>query len=187
VGFLALVASLGVQAEGRVEVVIRETTRPAGSPPVLVDITFINKGDAPFFIHRPATPFGTRGDELNGDHFLVTDSSGELLPYIGVGAGYWGRVRLNHFIAVAPGESAHKEVNLNTGYDLTKGGDFKIRFHASLDTAEPEAEVSSPEELRTFVRNSQKFVQSNEITIHVDPGLARGSAASRNLPGAGDR
>ena len=174
-GSIALMASLAwtpAHGEGHVEVVIRETTRPAGVAPVLVDVTFFNRGDEPVFLHKPSTPFGRTDDGLNGDHFLITDQSGDILPYTGSGPGYWGRVRLNHFVEVAPGESVHKEVNLSKGYDFHKGGDFRIQFHASLDAAAPEPEVSSPEELHAFVPNSQKFVQSNEITIHVDSNTA---------------
>lgn len=166
----ALLASLAwtqTHAEGRIEVVIRETTRALGGPPVLVDVTFINRGDAPVFLHKPSTPFGRTDDGLPGDEFVITNESGEVLPYKGSGPGYWGPVRLSHFVVVAPGESTHKEVNLSREYDFGRGGVFKIKFFASLDR-EPDAEAAPAEERREFIRNSQKFVQSNEIDVRVD-------------------
>jgi len=166
----ALFASLAwtqAHAEGRIEAVIRETTRAIGSEPVRVDVTFINRGDAPVFLHKPSTPFGRTDDGLPGNEFVITNETGDVLPYKGSGPGYWGPVRLSHFVVVPPGESVHKEVNLSREYDFSKGGRFKIRFFASLDR-EPDARAAPEEERRAFVRTSQTFVQSNEIEVRVN-------------------
>jgi len=154
------------RAEGHVEVVIRETTRPPQGDKIRIDVTFLNTGDEPVFLHKPSTPFGRTDDALSGDQFVVTDESGNRIPYTGSSAGYWGPPRLSHFVKIMPGESTHKEVDLGASYEFRKAGDFKVRFTADLGQ-QPDPDYSTPEERDAFVSSAQQGVVSNEIVVHI--------------------
>ncbi|WP_029213724.1 hypothetical protein [Luteibacter sp. UNCMF331Sha3.1] len=150
------------------EVVIRETTRPPENDKVRIDVTFLNMGDQPVFLHKPSTPFGRNDDALPGDQFVVTDATGRRMPYVGSGPGYWGPTRLSHFVKIMPGQSAHKEVDLSASYMLDRKGDYRVRFVARLSQQpDPDPDVSTPEEREAFVPVAQRDVTSNELLLHV--------------------
>lgn len=167
VGLGGLTASHTSYAESHLEVVIRETTRPPDEGRILIDVTFINTGDTPAFIPRPSTPFGRTDEGLNGNHFVITDAEGNELPYRGAGAGYWGQPRLSHFVVVAPGDSVHKEVDLNTGYEFTSAGEYTVRFGAALNVGRLDPQFAPREELETYRPSDQPSVESNTIVVRV--------------------
>jgi len=162
-----LTASHTSYAESHLEVVIRETTRPPDEGRILIDTTFINTGDAPFFLHMPSTLFGRTDDGLHGDRFIIKDADGKRLSYRGQGAGSWGRPRLSHFVVIPAGETVHKEVDLTTGYEFPVAGDFTVRFAAELNVASLDLESAPRAEVEAVLENSQSSVESNEIVIHV--------------------
>jgi len=175
IALVGLGTTLAANAQSHLEVVIRETTRPPDEGRILIDVTFINTGDTPAFIPRPSTPFGRTDEGLNGNHFAITDAEGNELPYRGAGAGYWGQPRLSHFVVVPPGESVHKEVDLNTGYEFTRAGEYTVRFGAALNVGRLDPQFAPREELELFTPSNQASVGSNEIVVRVRaPSSLRG-------------
>ena len=175
VGLGGLTASHTSYAESHLEVVIRETTRPPDEGRILIDTTFINTGDAPFFLHMPSTLFGRTDDGLHGDRFVIKDADGERLSYRGQGAGSWGPPRLSHFVVIPAGETVHKEVDLTTGYEFSDAGDFTVRFAAELNIASLDLESAPRAEVEAVLENSQSSVESNEIVVRVRaPSSLRG-------------
>lgn len=167
IAFIGLVPAVGA-AEGHINISLKAADPESPGGRVVVSIT--NTGDAPTPIMVWHTPFAESGGRLPGAIFKATDAEGHEVPYRGTWA-YVGRLTMRAFRTIAPGETLTKEIDLTNEYRFAPNQIYQIDYTLNL-THEPDPDVVSSAERRTFIRSSQEKATANPVTIFFGDTIA---------------
>ena len=96
------------------------------SAPVELTFSLENQGDRPVHVLRWYTPL----EGLFGD-FLSVEHEGTPVPYQGPLASRFDPT-LEEYLSLTPGEVASGTVNLALAYDLSRPGEYTVRFGGRL-------------------------------------------------------
>jgi peptidyl-Lys metalloendopeptidase len=160
-------ASLSVAAGPNLSVnVSRPDGSTVGDREVLVNVAFTNTGDVPIRIVNWLLPDG----ELESDMFLLTRDE-EAVSYLGPIVKR-APPTAQDMIALAPGESVSRTVDLAGAYDLSVSGTYSIQYavaSAHLYTAIPGSRRSdASRELMLEASVGENQLLSNEIVEWID-------------------
>ncbi|MGA7438772.1 MAG: hypothetical protein WBW32_11675 [Luteibacter sp.] len=156
---LLLTAPFAAQAASHLRVSLTRESGLTQGGTAIVTVTMTNDGDEPGYVYRPESPFGRTDDEPASDFLEVKDSSGNLVPYIG-SRGHWGPMEIDHFLAIAPGQSVTKRVDIARSYAFGPGGVFTVRY-ATIQRMPPIPELHRH-------RTTHERLESSELVITVD-------------------
>lgn len=167
--FAALLSLPGIaSADGHIDVSL--TLSNPHDPGASVILKLTNTGDAPVSIMSWDTPFPASGGRLPGAIFKVTDMAGKEVAYRGSWV-YVGRLGMDSFRRVLPGEVITKEVNLAPEYRFEANKAYEVRYEIDL-TREPDVAVVSSAERAGFVKPSQSRAVSNAVTVFFAESVA---------------
>jgi hypothetical protein len=155
-------------AEGHIDLSLTRATPEDAGASVILRLT--NTGDTPVSIMKWDTPFPASGGRLPGSIFKVTDAAGNEVAYRGSWV-YVGRLGMDSFRSVSPGEVLTKEVDLALEYRFEANKAYKIRYEIDL-TREPDAVTVSAAERAGFAKSAQDRAVSNEVTVFFNDAVA---------------
>jgi len=155
------VSPIVANAAGRVEVLV--DTKAARVMEGWIGITIRNVGDAAVPIMTLDTPFSRTDGRLPGNTLHVVDEAGHEVAYRG-GWDYFGRVTLDSFTNIHPGEQWRVEIDVARDYKLDVGRTYRVKYILKLDR-EPDADMVSAEDRSSFTRAEQSAAFSNEVVI----------------------
>ena len=163
---MSVLAPICANAEGHLDATLEapypfDTQRSA-----VVRLTLRNNGDETVTVYKWDTPFAPAGGRLPRSQFVVTNAEGAEVRY----RGRWvnmGPILADQFYKIRPGEELSKEVDLIHEYDYGNGGAFAVSYSLDLNR-EPDTRFVSADDRRTFIRNVQVHIDSNEVVIQVN-------------------
>jgi hypothetical protein len=155
-----------------IEISHPESKREAESGVVVFTMT--NPSDRVVNVLKLQTPFNTTGERLTNNLFDVVDGRGEEAKYTGIYVGMVagnGAIDKKYFIALKPGESLSKSIDLSKSYDLSTGGSFKVTFKRAV-LGEPANGVDSAKTLEQSVSE----VASNTLDVWINTAFPLGQS-----------
>ncbi|SEW05622.1 hypothetical protein [Luteibacter sp. 329MFSha] len=150
-------------AAGRVVLELRPATRTSADG--WITVVARNVGDESVPIMRLDTPFARKTGTLPGAALDVVDADGNEVRYRG-GWDYFGRLTMDHFTELRPGEQWENDIDVGHEYEVRPGGTYRVRYRLRLDH-EPDVDVVPAALRETFRRPAQALAESNELTLHI--------------------
>lgn len=150
-------------AAGRVVLELRPATRTSADG--WITVVARNVGDESVPIMTADTPFARKDGLLPGAALEVLDGEGVEVGYRG-GWEYFGRLTMDHFAELRPGETWKIDIDVGHEYRVRAGGTYHVRYRLRLDH-EPDVDVVPAALRETFRRPAQALAESNELTLHI--------------------
>lgn len=159
----AFIAPPAASATGRIETSLTKPTITDPAHPAVVNVRIRNTGDAPVSIMEWDTPLAKAGGRLPRSMFEVNDKDGNEVQYRGTWV-YLGRLTMESFRLIYPGEVLSKDVDLEKEYRFLPNETYEVTYVLNL-SREPDWDITSAAEAASFVRPTQKSVSSNAVSI----------------------
>jgi len=128
---------------------------------ITITFTLTNTGAGSAHVLRWQTPLAG----IEADIFAVT-VDGEPVPYV-------GRLikraapEAEDWVELGPGQSVSATFDLSSAYDLTRGGEYAVRYRTELQAAD---DVEPPESPGDGEEASENRLESNEVRMWVEGG-----------------
>jgi hypothetical protein len=165
-------------ADGHIEVSLSTPAVRNSLHPAVVAVRLENTGDKPVSIMEWDTPFVESGGRLPRSMFEVMDRAGNEVAYRGTWVNF-GRLTMDSFRVIYPGEVLSKEVDLAREYRFEPNASYQVKYVLPLDR-EPDSDAVSPAERASYVRPGQSSASSNAVSISFDDIVSNVQKAQRD-------